>query len=611
MRFLLLTAGCLQFAVFNAFGQQLYKEFLTPLEEINFDFCRWPYPLYQENADKMHELAEKYPRLTSLHNIGTTQQGRDMWLMEITNKDTGPGTGKPGLWLDGNMHAGEVNGRPTMMYMMQRLLDRYGKDDYVTRLVDTRTFYIMPMFDADGGERVLTRHPAWPEHNPEQQNGKDLDGDGFITQMRKKDPKGRFYESKVDNRLMLSLREREDGRLNYLPTTYSDTLFFSWEEPDVGWKRIKGELEPFDDPDVPHRERYAVYSEGRSFGQKVNVDLSPQNFNRGWAAEWDPSIRGAGPFPFYIPELRAAVKYITEHKNIFFHYNIHADNQAKNYIVRPPMDHPYEFMPPEDNEFYVRLGQDWAVISGGDLFESDWASQEVKVGYYGKSNHGFGIDWQYMHNGIHALTPEFNGAGRDYNNDGYVTEYEIMRWSDEEKDGQYYIDWKPYDHPLLGKVEIGGVRALPVALDDRLQAECHKHFKLVMHIADHAPVLKIKDVMSEPLSGGRYRITAVVQNTGWLSTYVTRNALKVRRDYPINVKIELDGSELVEGDQQQNIGHILGKLAYVWRWGQGYDESTKKVEWIVRPTGSGQFSAIIIARAHKAGVDKKSISINN
>ena len=127
MRFLLLTAGCLQFAVFNAFGQQLYKEFLTPLEEINFDFGRWPYPLHQENADKMHELAEKYPRLTSLHNIGTTQQGRDMWLMEITNKDTGPGTGKPGLWLDGNMHAGEVNGRPTMMYMMQRLLDRYGK----------------------------------------------------------------------------------------------------------------------------------------------------------------------------------------------------------------------------------------------------------------------------------------------------------------------------------------------------------------------------------------------------------------------------------------------------------------------------------------------------
>ncbi len=118
---------------------------------------------------------------------------------------------------------------------------------------------------------------------------------------------------------------------------------------------------------VPHEDRYAVYTEGQSFETVVNVDPLPQNFNRGWSAEWDASIRNSGPFPFYIPELRAAVKFITDHKNIFFHYNIHADNQAKNYIVRPPMDHPYEFMPPEDNEFYVRLGQDWAVISNGDL----------------------------------------------------------------------------------------------------------------------------------------------------------------------------------------------------------------------------------------------------
>ncbi len=611
MRSLLYSMILVVFISFPVSAQEINEFFHETLVDIDFDFSSWPYPLYEENAKRLYELADDYPEIATLHVMGTTQEGRDMLLMEITNKATGPGEDKPGLYFDGNMHAGEVNGRPTMMYFIERTLARYGKDEKITRLVDTRVFYVNPMFDADGGERVLTRHPSWPEHKPEQHNGQDLDGDGYITQMRKKDPNGRSYESKRDPRLMLEIRRRDGGRMNYLPTTYSDILFFNWEEPDIGWKRIPGDPELFDDPMVQHEDRYAVYTEGQSFEREVSVDLAPQNFNRGWSAEWDPSLRSSGPFPFYIPELRAAVKFMTDHKNIYFYYNIHADNQAKNYIVRPPMDHPYEFMPPEDNEFYVRLGQDWSVISNGDLFESDWASQEVKVGYYGKSNHGFSIDWQYMHNGIHGLTPEFNGAGRDYDGDSYVTEFEIIRWSDEEKGGQYYVDWKSYNHPLLGEVEIGGVRALPVAVDERLKAECEKHFKLMMHISELAPVIKVLDVSSERLRRNEYKITATVQNEGWLSTYVTRNALKIRRDFPILAGISVEGGEVIEGDPLQNIGHILGKIAYIWRWGQGYDESTKTVEWTVKKTGSELLTVSVEARAHKAGRDIQRIVIEN
>ncbi len=215
-----------------------------------------------------------------------------------------------------------------------------------------------------------------------------------------------------------------------------------------------------------------------------------------------------------------------------------------------------------------------------------------------------------MHNGIHALSPEFNGSGRDYDGDSYVTEYEIIRWSDEEKGGQYYIDWKPYDHPLLGEVEIGSVRALPVAVDERLQAELHKHFKLMLHIAELAPVIKVVDVSSERLRGNEYKITATVQNQGWLSTYVTRNALRVRRDLPILAEIEVAGGEVTEGDPIQNIGHILGKIAYAWRWGQGYDESLKTVEWTVRKSGSGPLSVSVEARSHKAGRDAVTVTVH-
>ena len=113
---------------------------------------------------------------------------RDLWVIEITNFETGPGDSKPAMWMDGNIHAGEVTGRQLMMYFVEAVLESYGKDSIVTRLVDTRTFYVMPIFDADGGESRLTQHPAWPEHKPEEHRGKDLDGDGYVTQMRVKDP---------------------------------------------------------------------------------------------------------------------------------------------------------------------------------------------------------------------------------------------------------------------------------------------------------------------------------------------------------------------------------------------------------------------------------------
>ena len=574
-----------------------------------FDFGRWPYPLYEEVAARLQDIAGRYPDLTSLSSIGKTIAGRDLWVMEITNRETGPGVTKPGVWVDGNMHAGEVNGRRLTMYLIERLLASYGNDPDVTRLIDTRTFYVLPMFDADGGERTLTRHPAWSGHDGEQQAGQDLDGDGYITSMRQRDRDGAWYESADEPRLMLRIRQRDGGRWNPVPTTYADDMYFNYREPDIGWKKVAEPLEPFDDDRVPREQRFNVWVEGARLEETVRAGREPANFNRNWSAEWEPEQRGAGPFPFSQPEVRAVAQFLTTHKNIYFYYNIHADhNQAVNYMVRPPMDHSYEYMPPEDNEFYVRLGGIWAALSDGFTMESDWASQEVKVGYYGRSGHGFGIDWNYMVNGIHALTPEFSGAGRDYDGDHYVTQYELVRWSDEEQDGLYFRHWTPYEHPLLGTVEIGGERGLPVAVDDRLRTELQNEYRLILNIAELAADLRIKDLTAEPVGDDTYRVVATVQNTGFLSTYVTRKALEVRREFPINASIEVTGGELVGGDESQNIGHILGKIAYIWRWGQGADESTKTVEWMIRSTG-GPLTVRVQAVAHRAGRDQRTLTV--
>lgn len=222
---------------------------------------------------------------------------------------------------------------------------------------------------------------------------------------------------------------------------------------------------------------------------------------------------------------------------------------------------------------------------------------------------GFSNDWAYMHLGIHSLLPEIAAAGRDYDGDGYVTQYEIMRWNDEEKGGKYFAPWTPHKHPELGDVEIGGMRGMPQGIDDRLKEESEVHFALLMHAAELAPDLKVIDVRHAQQPDGSYKVTATLQNRGFLSTYVTRQALAVRRDEPIMARITVEGAR-VKGHAVQRVGHILGRLAYIRRWGAGADESTRTVEWSIEPTGSGPISVSVEAWAHKAGRDRGTTEVS-
>lgn len=547
----------------------------APPLDFGFDFNRWPYPLHAEVNSRLQELARKYPQIARTMVIGNTGEGRNMMVMEITNERTGPGTSKPAVWLDANIHAGEITGRLYLSYFIERLLAEYGKNPDVTRLVDSRAFYILPVFDADGGERELTRHPAWPGHDPVQHRGRDLDGDGYITQMRVKDTAReggfRFYQEGPDA----------------LPLS-ADTPFMNRRQRD----ELTGEREAAD-------------------------------FNRNWSAEWLPEEPGAGPYPFSRPELRAVADLLmTTHRNVFFVYSIHSgggESEGRSYLVRPLMDHPYEEMHHEDNDFYVRAGAIWSYLSAGNIIENNYysflfnTSEEDEKGNqkgYGPTMAGFMSDFVYSHAGLHCVLPEISGSGVDYDKDGYVTIPELERWAREDMKNKYFSPWVSYDHPILGKVEIGGSRGIPPAVGDRAKFDCESQYDWLLYVADLSPLLRIKDLTATPTPDGKFKIAAIVRNEGCLSTYVTRNAIQIRRDYPALSEIKVTGAGVLEGNSVQSLGHILGKWAYILYWIEGQDRSTKTAVWTIRPTGPGPILVTVEARAPKAGTDKKTIVIN-
>jgi len=67
------------------------------------------YYLYDELEEFLVPINLTYLNLSKLHSTGKTQ-GRDIWLIEISNMEKGDPAKKPGFYIDGNTHSSEVTG---------------------------------------------------------------------------------------------------------------------------------------------------------------------------------------------------------------------------------------------------------------------------------------------------------------------------------------------------------------------------------------------------------------------------------------------------------------------------------------------------------------------
>jgi murein tripeptide amidase MpaA len=170
------------------------------------------YYRYEELTQFLQQWAEEYPHLCRLESIGQSYEGRDIWLLRLTNFETGPDTEKPAYWADGNIHATEVSASTASLYLAHKLLTGYEQDEKVRYALDSRAFYIVPRLNPDGAEWALADRPKFirsstrPYPRTDELDGlhqEDVDGDGRILQMRIKDPNGTWKPHPDDPRLMI------------------------------------------------------------------------------------------------------------------------------------------------------------------------------------------------------------------------------------------------------------------------------------------------------------------------------------------------------------------------------------------------------------------------
>lgn len=543
---------------------------------ISFD----KYHTYDEIRAFLQDCIREYPELCRVECIGKSYQDREILMFEITNRKTGPGSDKPGIYTDANTHAGEVTGAEVVLYTIKMLLEGYGKDPRITNLIDTRVFYFIPRITVDGSEYYLSTPymlrsslRPWPEETDDKPGlyAEDVDGDGRILQMRVKNPDGAWKVSKKDPRVMV--RRRPD---------------------DLG---------------SPDEVYYDLYTEGlvRDYDPDVSLNTVPSkyrlDFNRQFPTNWALPVRqpGSGDYPFAEPEMKAIGDFILAHPNIVSTMCYHTSGGV---LLRPLCDKPDRSLDSRDLAIYRALGEIGEEVTGYPLksvFESfTWDPERPAV--------GSDLEWAYETLGILAFETELwdmqGRAGirkRSMNEMRTLSEKDreedavkLLKWNDEEMGGALFHDWKPFNHPQLGEVEIGGWEPKmgrqnpPVSL---LEDECKRNAQFTISRAAVTPHLVIEKFAAEALGDELYKVEAVVKNDGYLPTHVTYQALKVKQAQP--VKVSLCGDTLVSGKETQEIGHLGGR--------SGGGDTKKKLTWVVRAEKGTKIAVTAVSpRAGKA-----------
>jgi murein tripeptide amidase MpaA len=542
----------------------------------SIDYSR--FPRYDELVALLRAFATEHPQLVAVEPIGRSHEGREIPLVTITAAKTGPAAHKPAYWVDGNIHATELSASLGCLYLIDTLTRDYGSDPDVTRCLDTRAFYICPRINPDGAEWALAERPIlvrsstrrypYDEEPVEGLIVQDIDGDGRILQMRIADPNGPWKKHPDEPRLLV----RRDPA----------------DPPGGDYFRVLPEGL------ITNYDGVAIHVPGIT-GNAQGLDLN-RNFPVMWRQEFEQL--GAGPYPTSEPEVRAVVDFFTSHPNICGGTSIHTYSGV---LLRPLASEPDDKMAPEDLWAYQAMGRKGEELTGYPAV-SIWHDYQ----YYPNQFISGTFDWIYEHLGMFTWTIELwnpkKEAGIDdrnwihwFRDHPIEDDVKVFRWAREIAPGEGHVDWRPYQHPQLGAIEIGGWQRAavfsnpPPQLREREVARVPK-WLIWMNLV--GPKLELAEVEVKAHGAETWRVRLIVQNSGWLPTYVSKVALQRKQTRGVLAEIALhDGAQLVSGRPREAIGELEG-WAYLHTgmsfWpGRTPTADRGYAEWVVRaPAGA-------------------------
>ena len=543
----------------------------------------------------LQDYAAAAPHLVQLSSLGKSFEGRDIWLLTLTNTATGADTDKPAFWVDGNIHAAELTACTACLYWLHQLIASYDTDAAVKQMLDTRVVYMVPRLNPDGAELALadkprhirsaTRPYPFDETPVEGLTIEDIDGDGRMLQMRMPDPHGPYKKHAAEPRLMVAREPGEFGGAYYrlIP---------------------EGTLKNFDGLMIT-----------------TNPDREGLDLNRNFPAYWRQEVEqvGAGPYPASEPEVRAMVDFITKHPNIGAAVSFHTHSGV---ILRPMGTCSDDDMTPEDLWLYKRLSDIGTKLTGYPAI-SIW--HDFK--YHPKGFITGTQDWVYEHLGalfwtVEMWAPNKEAGITDYKWIDWYREHpaeddvKLLKWSDEQCAGKAYVDWYAFRHPQLGMVELGGWdkmnfwRNPPPHLREK---EVARFPAWLLQIGLTLPKLEVLRTEVRALGPDTWRVRFAVANSGYLPAYVTKRALERKTvrgtvfsiHLPTGVAL-VSGKERVEGPHLE--GHAPKASLQAFLPNREVTGDRAVVEWVV--SGARGTRIALSATADRAGTVHTEVTLD-
>lgn len=474
--------------------------------------ARWNhYYNYKGISELTQKLAEAHPDLIKRQSIGKSVEGRKIWLLTVTNFNNGKADQKPGMYIDGNIHSNEIQGAEMSLYTAWYLAEMFGDTEFITQLLNDKVFYIVPTINPDAREHYMknpnTAHSPRSGVKPVDDDGDgnydedgfdDLDGNGHITLMRRKNNRGNY---------------RVDPEYPNKMNRVDDDEFGNYEI--IGYEGLDND----GDGEV-NEDRVGYYDP-----------------NRDWAWNWQPNYiqRGAYKYPFSLPENRAVAEFVLDHPNIAAAQSYH--NSGGMILRGPGAREDADTYNRQDVQVYNQLGQKGEKLLPG--YDYLVVYDDLYTVFGGE------LDWFYGGRGIFTFSNELWTSYLMFNEEETSSD-DRYQFNKSLLFGSAFVDWKEFDHPVYGKVEIGGFkknfgRAHPGFL---LEEDAHRNMAFTLYHAYQTPHLVIDEIEEKKLGGGLKQVTAVVTNTRIIPTHAShdlKNNIE-RPDY-----ITLEGADVQAG----------------------------------------------------------------
>ncbi len=184
--------------------------------------------------------------------------------------------------------------------------------------------------------------------------------------------------------------------------------------------------------------------------------------------------------------------------------------------------------------------------------------------------------------------PEDNSAGTP-------EETAILDFSTKNLGDKGFIDWKPFNHPTLGEVEIGGITpySMTVPPASMINDLVVKQVPFIFDVVKKLPVIKIGEVRIKAKGSGVYGIKVWIENNGYIP-YPTEMGKKNGRISNVIISLNGKGIKFLEGKKRSIIKNIGGN-------------TSKPVEWLVYSAKPA--SIVIKTETRIASGDTKTVNL--